>query len=556
MPKKEATHRQEKKKQSTRKQTLPTGSYWQPPPETLKLENASLTFAPQPAMPLKEAMMNLTRDFDWDAFHRDQNKVDPVKPGMVYIINTAFSWIPLSNAYGWFHKRLSAALSATKVEDFFTVTTDEDHVNIAERYAEEILRVTDIEDALYFRSGVWFRELRGQMAYPKQRDHAGHTLNNYLLGWYFFVHCPIIIGAFQHEMARRDPEGSRFCNELYMRFGEVWCFASLLHDVGYIFEGELHKDHLEAIDPWAARGIQHAKRYFTDIFWKDLKLRGADEKQAAKRLAGFDESWSLSTLDSPELVIDFLRMIGPLGALGKNVCRETGKRALADLPADGFELWVRHFTHFGQKSMAKRIRIIERELYSFAEKGLPGTSSRVLDHGVCGALLLLKYSTVWFRLIFACKDSSPKDDSFEAQARHCLESATDNWSGYYAAHWWKNILWATAAVAVHNVQQFPNISGLSPLRYDEDALAYLGVLVDILQEWDRPSSQRDRTVEGDEYRLSSPDVTIATTTDGRVSLSYRCRDNTAAYRTKKMHEELDRALADWSKVVEVSFRDG
>ena len=97
--------------------------------------------------------------------------------------------------------------------------------------------------------------------------------------------------------------------------------------------------------------------------------------------------------------------------------------------------------------------------------------------------------------------------------------------------------------------------GVDSASIRRDALAYLGVLVDILQEWDRPSSQRDRTVEGDEYRISSPDVRIETMANGRVHLDYRWRDGTVVIRRKKMLGELDRALTDWNTVVEISFRN-
>ena len=67
--------------------------------------------------------------------------------------------------------------------------------------------------------------------------------------------------------------------------------------------------------------------------------------------------------------------------------------------ADAFEVWEKHYKEFKQPSMAKRITGLKIAFESCALNGLPGkaTPVRVLDHGVCGALLLLKHATFWLR---------------------------------------------------------------------------------------------------------------------------------------------------------------
>jgi hypothetical protein len=110
-------------------------------------------------------------------------------------------------------------------------------------------------------------------------------------------------------------------------------------------------------------------------------------------------------------------------------------------------------------------------LDAFVDQGLPGATVRVLDHGVCGGLLLLKYSTLWFCLYEALNRAPPAADVRDEDVRNKLLTACNRRSP--ATHWWQSVVWATAAVALHNVQQTKGWPS-EPLRLDEDPLAYLG----------------------------------------------------------------------------------
>src|SRR4051794_23359088 len=87
-------------------------------------------------------------------------------------------------------------------------------------------------------------------------------------------------------------------------------------------------------------------------------------------------------------------------------------------------------------------------------KGSPPEIPRHLDHGVCGGLLLLKYSTWWFKTFFTPPPLRPTAGSVQKMVKNKIEAAKEGKS-YYVAPWWTSVVWATAAVALHNVQQNP-----------------------------------------------------------------------------------------------------
>jgi hypothetical protein len=78
----------------------------------------------------------------------------------------------------------------------------------------------------------------------------------------------------------------------------------------------------------------------------------------------------------------------------------------------------------------------------------------------------------------------------------------------------------------------------------DDPLAYLGILVDIVQEWNRYSvfKEPDREpIQGIEVELGAK--------AGKVFL--RFKEPNAVKRAEKVRKELDQALANWSDLLEV-----
>jgi hypothetical protein len=77
----------------------------------------------------------------------------------------------------------------------------------------------------------------------------------------------------------------------------------------------------------------------------------------------------------------------------------------------------------------------------------------------------------------------------------------------------------------------------------EEPLAYLGILVDILQEWDRNYVARASPLTG-VSPLQGIDVTAEATGD-------MLRLDFGSERNGKITQELDWALKDWTSIVEI-----
>ena len=251
----------------------------------------------------------------------------------------------------------------------------------------------------------------------------------------------------------------------------------------------------------------------------------------------------------------YLRDIGPSEVLDEQLELEgPGEfRKILPLPSDAFKIWEQNYQEFGNTGMAKRVKILERAFYGLLDRGMPKQSVRVFDHGVSGGLLLLKGSTFWFRFKFGLDRAALRSPASKRLKKRIEKTFTHQ---YRAEHWWRSAVWATAAVAIYNVQQSryrKEWGKKTKLRLSDDPLAYLRILVDILQEWDRHSMQRIRSVEAGPRRINSRDVQISTMRDGKVIIQYGCRDKDGKKGQSKMRSDLSDALVGWPRLVKVSF---
>jgi len=487
----------------------------------------------------------MTRPIDWD------DVFNASKSGE----NDVF----LRYIYGFFHENIDRSpIGAYLVGNLLAARTDSDRVRYCEDYAKLVLGITDILDASYFREVVLKKEAEEHIAFELQRDHSVHTIHNYLLGWYFFINCSHISTCFGTHFKIRgiDRELHRAGPYAAYPFGELWCFASLLHDVGYIFEGRLEPvKSLACWDKYVEAGVRKVEQYFNSQFWREAGIRAVD-KDVIARITGVQDR--PVRLDDADSTMAFLRDLGQVDTIRRIVGDSIWPCELAFDYRDAFGMWAGNYKTFGFDSMAARVEGLEKALESLAEKGIPGNGVRVLDHGICGGLVLLKLSTIWYRLYCALKSYMDGRAGSDADMKVCHDVLERMLSGppYNPAHYWRSIVWATAAVAVHNVQQFPGYPGWTgKLSLQDDPLAYLGILVDILQDWDRHGVDRLGAIQGSRRCLNSTDVQIGVGGDGRIQMLYGCRrGDSVTGRYERMVDDLDRALEGWNSLVEVSFR--
>lgn len=448
-----------------------------------------------------------------------------------------------------FHSERMGAVDWTSfaqdLESFCRATMDLPRTNRSRDITKQLLHIIGYEDLAIFRDLVLLKEESGNIEYDGQRDHTAHTVNNYLLGWYFWTYAPPIRAALENQMQQRGVCGpcasQGFPFDDYVGFfAVVWQYASLLHDVGYLFEGGLPVLGLSNRSTSTSVGIEHVREYFETLLWRDYDVETVGNRDAFLTELGADLAPPMfDPTSSPAAAACVLRSLGSLASLGRAASVD-----LSETGDDAFDLWRKHYKEFGFEAMVSRTSALHAVFNHLTVRGIPGLDLRVLDHGVCSGLLQLLVSTYYYRLKTAARTkitTNPRVAKFQGLP----------WSPDF---WWRGIVWATAATALHNIQVMRNLHLVrlpanalwpGPLPLEEDALAFLGILVDVIQCWDRypvyPRKQRGEPVQGHEVLLHASDAKVVVTFTGA-----QARD-----RADSVRKELNRGLLSWADVVEI-----
>src|ERR1700730_600541 len=258
------------------------------------------------------------------------------------------------------------------VRRFLSATMDEVRIAISSRVALEALKRIGLDDFILFREAVLIRELTGEIAYVNQRDHSSHTLYNYLLGWYFFIKSVRLKKVLSEEFNKRGVPGPTFPFTNYSTyFGCVWQYVSLLHDIGYMFEGGLSKLSFTSNEQ-AQLGAKKAREYFNRSVLKDYDtdrrtlVKELGEDLAPPVFADIDTLWKISTE---------LQSIGTLQQLLEQVAITLEKTSVpkpipTDYSDNGFDLWIRYYECFGNPRMARRFRSLRQGFHGLIDSGL------------------------------------------------------------------------------------------------------------------------------------------------------------------------------------------
>jgi len=334
--------------------------------------------------------------------------------------------------------------------DFFDAVLDEVRLKKANDFSEYALYISDNEDLAYFRNTVAKREVIADIDYNKQRDHAVHTLYNYLLGWYIFEHSKKLQGSFESHFNKilaidldkhvddllkfyttgqlknikipDAPQDSVGLGEKSIRlvheFADVWTIVSLLHDIGYILEGSLSSASPDVEHLRVSNGSKIIHDYFNHYFWKSFEVDFRVGKNIAKTLG---------------VVVPDFRYSESLASLGDRLCDigscENIRKELNDIPKfttfekscetsqktedknyqviteeyglnrEAFSIWKEHYKfHNKNKTMEDILCVVERVYKNMLWVG-SDYGKRNLDHGVCSGLITLQALT-FFRELF------------------------------------------------------------------------------------------------------------------------------------------------------------
>ena len=417
---------------------------------------------------------------------------------------------------------------------FLSATMDEVRLQQASQLARHTLRLSAFDEVIPFRDAVLRREAGADISYDKQRDHSGHTLYNWLLGWFFFEHSELLQKAMSDATEARGLCKGGLERTPVQAFGDVWMYASILHDIGYLFEGGLARLAWEPHHDTARRGALVVNDFFYNRIWHEWHVTSSADRQLI-RGCGY-QFLTLPTDGTLGGIVDGLQQMGGLGPLLADV-----RKAIPSLPElsgeqiNAFELWAAHYEHLGKREMVECIRHTQQDFAELAYDGIKDIGLRVVDHGVAGGLLLLQLITMYYGARSAL---SGLDARWSSKQNRTSFMGSEGGVDYRPAFWWGGILWATFATAVHNTQQaMPR----RKLKLEDDPLVYVGVLVDIIQEWDRYAVQRG-AVLSPEPALQGVDVPAATA-NGIVTVTLPRK------RCEKATKDLDKALEGWGDLL-------
>jgi len=437
------------------------------------------------------------------------------------------------------------------LQRFFAARMDVARTNCSRTIALKLLGITGYQDFVAFRDLVLEREESRKVSFDGQRDHSAHTVTNYLLGWYVREHSTVLAKALNDELTKRGAGSTRKLpfDSTDSLFGFVWQYVSLLHDVGYMFEGAIGASDLTSANDFVQIGLRSVRSYFATTMWADYKIRSLSVRRAftSELGSGFGppEFSTDMSLDEVRYALQDTGDTTKLVAQARNHIKRK-YAPTSDTFTDTFALWRHQYERFGLTSMTTRIDSLERIFEKLILHGLPDPKIRVLDHGVCSGLLQFLISNYYYRMQAAAQ-ALPSPTPVVAEFKKF------RWD---PAFWWSGIAWATAACALHNIQCADSAMSLDPrwpgpLGLQEDPLAYLGVLVDVLQEWDRypVRPRRDKEpIQGHEVDLGHK--RDRKTNQDKVRVVFREPNGSA--RAAKVCKELDRSLKDWTAIVEVS----
>jgi len=259
------------------------------------------------------------------------------------------------------------------VKRFLTATMDEVRTTTSNRVALEVLKRIGLGDFDLFRKAVLRRELTGEIAYQNQRDHSSHTLYNYLLGWYFFIQSGRLKKVLAKEFDKRGIPDSTFPFTDYSAyFGCVWQYVSLLHDIGYMFEGGLSTLSFDS-NKQAQHGARVAEEYFNRSVLQDYETnRGTLTKELSDELA----PPAFAAIDTLGKISSELQIIGNLKQLLEQVAvaldnTSVPKPIPADYSDNGFDLWIQYYDCFDNRRMARRFRSLRKVFDGLIDSGLP-----------------------------------------------------------------------------------------------------------------------------------------------------------------------------------------
>ncbi len=425
-----------------------------------------------------------------------------------------------------FTLREAAAKDLTQlIGELFNARSDVRRLHRAQEVARRILHINDFGDIMRLREIVAQQELRGLIAYEKQKDHTAHTVYLYLLGIWFFDHVPDVRLAVKKKgELKTDEEACKY-------FRYQWLFASLLHDIGYAFydlSNETVKDRA-SIDKiysweWLEYLFGSQPRSGRQLSQNTLdKLRNVHEHFERTYSNGMPAGTSKYGLGAQDAVI---RRLAAAPWLGELYSDWTGK--------DIFEVLAKDDQGDQLRAYAKAV----------ATDGYVNGKGQCVDHAVASGLLLFQYTSYWYWLMNQLRSDKAAFDEVSGGFDYQLDLVS-TW-----------VVDACRAAAYHNVQA--TVRGgsaiLKHVTLEKEPVLYLAILCDELQSWDRYPAGDKLLREFEKYSaksLEGGDIELTCSGTDTRKATFRIKHDQQTLIVNDMNEILNNRLPEFAKVVSI-----
>jgi hypothetical protein len=419
---------------------------------------------------------------------------------------------------------------------FFSARNDIKRLDAAQTLAADILLENDFVELVALRDIVAQQELRRQIKYPRQKDHTTHTVSLYLLGVWLYDNLPKFQFSFASKigLAReltiiKGSKPSIITDTIDHEFLFQWVFASLLHDVGYVF----FDLSAETADDRKAIGALFS--------WERVKacysnLSTDCEKALRSAFTDWDHRFSstdISPLSSANTPSDILQWLASAPWLDDIVPSTAGRDLFEVLELNDLPLLRKYASHVAENGYAP----------------IGNFENACVDHAVGSALLLLRYTAFWYWLLKHVAEN----------ASDCLVPLTGRFN-YDPQNMTSSIIPACRAVAFHNIRPtVPCATEIIPLiTLSSEPLMFLSILCDELQIWDRPPAGVEDLKSYRAYAKSALDgsdvqiVCNGPTDFARAFFTIRASAEVQPTIKKKLRTTLDDRLPGWKELIELT----
>lgn len=400
---------------------------------------------------------------------------------------------------------------------FFLARSDIRRLQEANKISLLILKLRDLHDTLELRQNIAALELTRQIEYEKQTDHTTHTLYLFLLGIWIYDHIIDVRQAFDVHIPVNHPQ-----NRIKM-FVFHWIYASLLHDVGYLFFEESNRFALD---------------FYDEMFSSEkiIKYIGVQDDEIVTVI---QKIWS-----------DFLKKEKPWKL------NMDGKISPSEILSNLNDIhWISILNQFkGEDVKGLNLLLLEKDkkkkrLIQFAkliaENGYKGSRIPKVDHAVAGGLMLMQYTSVWYWIY----------KKLEVDHQDIFKKLTENYKfSYPEDSFTKHIIPACRAVGYHNIHMLNDIESeaFPPIKLDEEPLLYLAILCDELQIWDRwPAGKENNLMWHKDFQILAEDIIADLDVSERTNLviSLKLID---IKKCNKIIRTLNSRLVGWENFIEIN----